>query len=62
MPLYVRGSIPGGGQAFRPRPDRPCRPKTPIQWAPGYSRGHWPGHGINRPLPSSAKVKERVQL
>jgi hypothetical protein len=37
--------------------------KPPVQWVPGHSRGiKRLGHGINHPPPSSAKVKERVEL
>ena len=35
----------------------------PVHWVTGYSRGvKWWGLGINHPLPSSAEVKERVEL
>ena len=47
-----------------PYPYRPARPtQPPVQWVPGLSRGtKRPGRGFNHPLPSCAKVKERVQL
>jgi hypothetical protein len=60
----VRGSNPGGGKIFRTLPDRPwglhqisystCR----ITF-PGVK---WPGRGVNHPPPSTAEVKERVEL
>jgi hypothetical protein len=37
--------------------------QPPIQWVPGLSRGvKRPGRGIDHPPPSSAEVKERVEL
>jgi hypothetical protein len=42
--------------------------QPPIQWVPGsFLRGggggvKQPGRGVNHPLPSSAEVKERVEL
>ena len=38
--------------------------RLPIQWAQGYlSRGvKRPRHGVNHPPPSSAEVKDRVEL
>ena len=37
--------------------------QPPIQWVPGLYRGvKRPGHGVDRPPPSSTKVKERVEL
>jgi hypothetical protein len=44
------------------RPDmRPTQP--PIQWVPGpFPGGKEPGRGVNYPPPSSARVKERVEL
>jgi hypothetical protein len=35
--------------------------QTPVQWVPGFFLGR-PGPGVNHPLPSSAEVKERVEL
>jgi len=38
-------------------------PQPHIQWGPCLSQGvKWPGHGIDHPPLSSAKVKERVEL
>jgi len=60
----VQGPNPGGEEEF----------SAPIQTGPGahpasYAKGtrSFPGvkqqgHGIDHPLPTSAKVKERVQL
>jgi hypothetical protein len=46
-------------------PSRPVLGPTqpPVQWVPGHSR--WvkrPGRGVDHPPPSSAEVKERVEL
>jgi len=64
MGWIVRGSNPGGGEIFCTHPDQP--------WAlPSFLyNGYWvsfpglkqPGRGIDHPPPSSAKVKERVEL
>jgi hypothetical protein len=53
----VRGSNRGGGE-ISPHPSRPVlRPiQPPIQWVKR------PGSGANHPHPSSAEVKERVEL
>jgi len=59
------GSIPGEGEIFRTRPDRPWGPPSLLY------NGHWvfPGGNLARPWrwlpsppPSSAEVKERVEL
>jgi len=35
----------------------------PIQWVPGlFPRGKWPGRCADHPPPSSAEVKERLEL
>jgi hypothetical protein len=56
-------SNPDGGKIFRASPDRPWGPPNLL-----YS-GHWGGEGVKRtrrghdhPSPSSAEVKERVEL
>jgi hypothetical protein len=55
---------PSGGETFRTRPDRPWGPPSLLY--SGY-RVCFPivkqlGHGVNRPLPSRAEVKETVEL
>ena len=59
----VRGSNPGGGEIFRTRPDRPWGPRSLLyngyRCFPGVKR---PGSGVAHPPPSSAEVKERVEL
>ena len=58
------GSNPGKGEIFLNRPDRPWEPTTlPYNGyrvsCPGVNRS---GRYVYLPPPSSAKVKERVQL
>jgi hypothetical protein len=60
----VRGSNPGGGQILRNRLDRHWGPTTLLYNVyrvsfPGVKR---PGRGVDHPPPSSAEVKERVEL
>jgi hypothetical protein len=62
--LTVRGLNPGGGDIFRIRPDRPWGPPSLLY---NGHRVSFPkvkrlGRGVNHPLPSSAEVKERVEL
>ena len=56
-------SIPGGGEVFRTRPDRPWGPPSLLyngyRVFPGVKR---PGRGVDHPQPSSAEVKKRVEL
>jgi hypothetical protein len=58
------GSNPGGAEIFRTRPDRPWGPPSLLYdgyrvSCAGVKR---PGRGVNHPPPSSAEVKERVEL
>ena len=60
----VRGSNGGGSEIFRTRPHRPCGPPSNIYNGyrvsfPGVKR---PGSDVNHPPPSSADVKERINL
>ena len=51
------GWNPGGGN-ISVGPTRP-----PVQWVLGLFPGRKrPGRGADRPIPSSAEVKERVEL
>jgi hypothetical protein len=64
MGFTVGGSNPGGDEIFHTRPDRPRGPPSPLNngyWFsfPGVK---WPGHGVDHSPPSSAEVKERVEL
>ena len=53
----IRELNPGGGESFRTRQDRPWgSTQPPIQ------RVKRPRRGVDHPPPSSAKVKERVEL
>jgi hypothetical protein len=60
----VQGSNTGGGEIFCPHPNWPWDP--PSLLFKGYqviSQGvKRPGRGVNHSPPSSAEVKERVQL
>ena len=60
----VLGSNPGGGKIFRTRPDRPWGPCILLHngyrvSVPGVKR---PGRGVDHPTPSSARVKESVEV
>jgi len=58
------GSNPGGGWDF-PHLSRPAvRPtQPPVQWVPGLSQGKvQPGRDADPSPPSSAEVKNRVEL
>jgi len=52
------------GEVFRTRPNRPWGPsQPPIQWVTGlFPGGKRLGRGVDQPYPSSAEVKERVEL
>jgi len=60
----VRGSNPGGGEIFRTRPDRPRVPPSLLYngYRVSFSGVKRPGRGVDHPPPSSAEVKERLQL
>jgi hypothetical protein len=48
------------GEIFRTRPDRPLGPRSGYRATfPGVKR---PGLGVGHPPPSSAEVKERVEI
>ena len=61
--LAFRGSNPGGGRDF-PHPSRPGLEATrpPIQWVLIRSRAKRSGCGADHPPPSSAEVKEGLEL
>jgi hypothetical protein len=64
MGWKVRRSNTVGGDIFRIRPGRPGYPSSLLLNGyrvsfPGVKR---PGHGVDHPHPSSAEVKERVEL
>jgi hypothetical protein len=62
--LDVPGIESRWGRDF-PHPSRlgPEPTQPPVQWVPGLSPGvKRPGRGIDHPPPSSAEVKERVEL
>ena len=57
-------NISGGGEIFHTRPDRPWGPPSLLcngyrVYLPGTKR---PGRGVSDPHPTSAEVKERVEL
>ena len=49
----------GEGEIFRTCPNRTWDPLSHLHNGMGVKR---PGRGVNRPSPSSAEVKERVEL
>ena len=60
----VRGSNLGGGEIFRTRPDRPWGPPSLLYngyrvYFQGVKR---PGSAVDHPPPSSAEVKEKIEL
>jgi len=59
----VWGVNPGGGEIFRTRPDRPWGSSSSYTMGTGSLPGvKCPGRGLDHPPPSSAEVKERVEL
>ena len=60
----VRGSNPGGGEVFRIRPDRPWGPPSLLYngYRVSFQREKRWKRGVNHPLPSSAEVKETIEL
>lgn len=60
----VQGSNHNGGDIFHTHPDYPWGPiQPPVWWVPGLFSGvKRPGHGIDHPLPTNAKVNERVEI
>ena len=52
--------IPVGGEIFCTSPDRPWGPPSLLY--NGHRLLKRPGRGVDHPLPSSAEVKERVEL
>jgi len=59
-----KGLNPGGGNIFRMRPDRPWGPLSLLYngYRVPFPGVKWLGRGIAHPPPSSAEVKERVEL
>jgi hypothetical protein len=67
--IATRYGLDGPGIEFRWGPDFPHPSRTvlgptqpPIQWVPGLTGGKAPGAWRWTPTPSSAEVKERVEL
>ena len=60
----VRGSNPGGGEIFRTHPHRPWGPRSLLYngYRVSFEGVKWPGRGVDHPPPSSAEIKERVEL
>ena len=64
MGWTVRGSNPGGGKIFCTCPDQPWRPTCLLYngYRVSFPRVKLLGRGSDHPPPSSAEVKERVEL
>ena len=60
----VPGSNRGEGEIFRTPPDRLWGPSSILHngYRVSFTEIKRPGRGVNHPLPSSAEVKERVEL
>jgi hypothetical protein len=60
----LRGSNPGVGEIFRTRLDRPWGSPNLLYngYRVSFPEIKRPGRGVDHPLSSSARVKERVQL
>ena len=60
----VRGSNPGEGEIFRTRPHRPGGPPSLLhnEYQVGFPGVKRPVCGVDHPPPSTAEVKERVEL
>jgi hypothetical protein len=60
----VRRSNPGGGEIFRTRQDWPWGPPRLLcnSYRVSFPEVKRPERGANHPPPSSAEVKERVEL
>ena len=60
----VWGSNPGWGETFRTWPDRPWGLSSFLhnQYRVSFPGLKRPGRGANHPPPSSAEVKERIEL
>ena len=59
-----RRSNPGGGEIFSTRSDRPWGPPSLLHngYRVCFLGVKRPGNGVNHPPPSSAEVKEKVEL
>ena len=61
--LEVRESNPGCGEIFPTQPDRPSGPPNLLYNGHRVFRGvQWRGRGVHHPPPSSAGVKNTVEL
>jgi hypothetical protein len=64
MGWTVRGSNPSCGEIFCTHPDWPWGPPSLLYnvYQVSFLGVKRPGCGVDHPLPSSAEVKERVEL